>query len=970
LKIGEIVVSESVVTEPSKFPGGSSWRKWDLHVHSPLSILNNQFTKAADGQPDWDAYITTLEATDYAVLGITDYFTIEGYKKVLEFKLAGRLPSVYTVLPNIEFRLKTIVANRKGGEIRLNLHVIFSEEMSPQEIEEHFLHDISFYFEGDPQSGAEKRKLKISNLEALGKELQRQHESFKLMSAIECGATQAVVDADELMKILTRDSRFRGKFLVILPASGWDDINWEGQGHLVRKSLLQMSDIVMSSNQKTRKWCLGLPPYMEGPEKFRDEFSTLKPCIHGSDAHSIEQFGNHCILRGETDHSCIKEPSLCDHRFCWIKADPTFEGLKQLLYEPQSRVSIQASDPTPVKSNSCIKAFRFDGSGINDELSIQAANLPLSPGLVAVTGGKGAGKTALVDLLANLFRDRCNTEDQNSFVRRITADKASFSTAITFGDSSLFEKKLDERKFVEQSEVVYIAQGELELHIGESSDLDDYIRKLIFESRDVKDTVKVFEFEKLAKRIRELESDIVQKNDIIEKLESVTAASVLAATNREKIQTEAELRDLASRIPDVESRLSKEKVGVVETKEAARSALRDRKLQLIEVSELVGGASLFVKEDLSRFNSYSGRIARLLQELQIEAVILPELSYSGVTDLLALKDRISVELDRTVSEIERSEKELRGFASEMQEHAHQLNRRSELSARLKAIQSKQNALTLDLERLAGARKERSETFRALLRTALTQQLMYSDIIALFATNKAAVLSDLDFTAQIHFAETELLKQLEEILDNRQVEVFGDERVPSRFEELRKFYGYVAEGDAVGIEQTVAETDVLCDELRLKIKASRAIKRRALYDCLYARYLTVVPVVKYKKTALNRLSLGKKATVLIKIYLAQGTNPIIIDSHDDHLDNEFIMDELVGAIRQAKEFRQVILASNNGNVVINSDAEQIIIARRESGKISYDSGSIENPSIRDRALCVLEGGAEAFKKRREKYRLPT
>jgi len=81
-------------------------------------------------------------------------------------------------------------------------------------------------------------------------------------------------------------------------------------------------------------------------------------------------------------------------------------------------------------------------------------------------------------------------------------------------------------------------------------------------------------------------------------------------------------------------------------------------------------------------------------------------------------------------------------------------------------------------------------------------------------------------------------------------------------------------------------------------------------------------------------------------LAEGAYPIVIDSHDDHLDNEFIMEELVGAIREAKTFRQVILASNNGNVVINSDAEQIIIANREAGEISYYAGSMGNPKIRE------------------------
>jgi ribose 5-phosphate isomerase len=115
-------------------------------------------------------------------------------------------------------------------------------------------------------------------------------------------------------------------------------------------------------------------------------------------------------------------------------------------------------------------------------------------------------------------------------------------------------------------------------------------------------------------------------------------------------------------------------------------------------------------------------------------------------------------------------------------------------------------------------------------------------------------------------------------------------------------------------------------------------------------------------------LGQKATVLIKVYLAQGEHPIIIDSHDDHLDNAFIMDELVPALREAKKTRQVIIVSNNGNVVVNSDADQVVIAQKSNSEIDYIAGSLENNDIRERALKVLEGGEEAFKKRQDKYRI--
>jgi hypothetical protein len=81
-----------------------------------------------------------------------------------------------------------------------------------------------------------------------------------------------------------------------------------------------------------------------------------------------------------------------------------------------------------------------------------------------------------------------------------------------------------------------------------------------------------------------------------------------------------------------------------------------------------------------------------------------------------------------------------------------------------------------------------------------------------------------------------------------------------------------------------------------------------------------------------------------------------------------MEELIDVLRGAKRYRQIILASNNGNVVVNSDADQLILSKIEDQKISYSSGSLENPTVRARALTVLEGGEAAFKRRQDKYRL--
>ena len=950
---------------------GSAWRKWDLHIHSPLSFLNNQYPKDSSGTPDWKAFLGRLEALDLAVIGITDYFTIDGYKKVREFKASRRLSNINTILPNIEFRLDSVISSKKDGANprRLNLHVIFSDEVSPDDIEEHFLHDLRFCYEGNPQDKDETRKLKVSNIAALGTRLIEEHKPFRdsRKSAREIGAMTTVVSHEEITEILSGDSRFKGKYLVIFPDELFSLIDWDGQDHHVRKSILQKSDFVSSSNLNTRSWCLGKDPYVGGPAAYIKEFKTLKACIHGSDAHRIEQISVPCALRGQSGHDCGVDPSVCELRYTWIKADPTFEGLRQLLYEPDERVRVQSKDPTPVKSIHCLDRIEVTETPINEELALAGTSLEINHALTAVTGGKGSGKTALVDLIANCYMDRGNSDDPNSFVRRILPDAPNLEVGIRFRDGTNFKKSINERKVRDTSEVVYIAQGELERYIGDTSDLETYIRELVFQSPPVKNSAKVFHFEGLAFEVGELRSQLLEKHSAIEQLEAATATEVVEAAELEVRRAEAEMKDIDVRLGDLEARLSPEKLRITTDKQQAIGNLQSRKEQLLTLRGLVTDAIQFVDNELPRFRQSIGHINTLAKALQLQSALSP-LDYADRPNLDELNRAVDEMLTRAVAEIESLGKEIRQLENEMQEHARHLNRKRELDRQGEQARARLQEVEEGAQKLQQSWRDRRDLFGKLVRTIVLQKEKYAEIIGHFASEKTEVLSDLDFVAQLRFDRTGLLFTAEEILDNRQVEVMGSEKASSVFETLGALYERVVAGEVLKIDGLVQETDRLAEALKAKLKKSHAISPGVLYRCLYDKYLTVTPIVTYKKTRLEKLSLGQKATVLMKIYLAQGSNPIIIDSHDDHLDNEFIMDELVGAIRQAKGYRQVILVSNNGNVVINSDAEQIIIANREKGRISYRSGSIENPAIRDSAVKVLEGGDIAFKRRQQKYRL--
>src|SRR3989339_449081 len=831
---------------------GSIWRKWDLHVHTPASVLNNGFGS------NWDVYVQKLFKTliekEIAVVGITDYFNIDGYKKIKEDYLGNqtKLQELFTageiikinemlVLPNIEFRSNVFV-----GQNSINFHVLFSEEITIKDIEEKFLHEIDFRYEADPQLADKMRKLKEANLIELGQRLKFEHTQFASDSDIFVGMMNAVVDDSQVTGVLTsKESIFGGKYVfVVMADEDLSAIDWNSRDHQTRKVLTQKSDLLFSS----------------------------------------------------------------------------------------------------------IKETEFD----------------LNSSLVSVTGGKGSGKTAFVDLIASCYKDRCHTKDKNSFVGRIADSSPNIEITLTFGDGSIFSKKVTENKFFENSEIVYIAQGELETYIGDNSDLDNYINRLIFESSLINNTVKSFEFNQIQASIDLDKKSLESKNALISKLEGGTDEAAIQAVSIEKKQLEADKKDIIARISDSAKKQTGANNLIAQQSQLAISKLKEQKDSLLNIQEYIGEAVLFIENDIVAFNLKVGFINGFLVKLGKD-VKVDLITYPTLENLKTLNTQIQAQLNQVVQCIEKSQKEIDNLASGVKDHAKLLDKQKDIDQALSKTEKKEDNLKKNQDLLVVELTNRNNLFKQLLKNTLLLKQKYEEIIALFSENKDVVLSDLSFGVKINYNQSEFLEGVEDVLDQRRKGAKASDAAlifADLFTAVNNFVG----GDETKIEPLFSEISKIEKENKDKIRNSQAISKTDFYNLLYKSYFNVVPLVKYKKTQLHKLSLGQKATVLIKIYLAQGDKPIIIDSHDDHLDNEFIMDELVKALRQAKQYRQVILASNNGNVVINSDSEQIIIATRNDGEILYNAGSIENPQIYTHAVKVLEGGQEAFKQRQQKYRI--
>ena len=419
-------------------PRGSLWRKWDLHVHTPCSYLCNQFGT------DFDVYLQKFFrfaiSKQIAAIGVTDYFTIEGYKKIKgylsdEKKLSTLFETEeikkiqqILILPNIEFRLNKLV----GGK-RLEFHVLFSDSVSIRDIEEHFLHDINFVYQGSPFHPDHIRKLKIDNLKELGKTLIEQHDEFKGEQEVFVGMMNAVVDDNDLSSILA-SSKFKDKYLVGLPSDqDLSQIDWNGQDHNVRKVLIQKANFLFASNQNTIEWALGKKHFNK--QDFINEFKSFKPCIHSSDAHNYDS---------------LFEPE--NKRYTWIKADTTFEGLKQIIHEPEGRVYI-GNEPEilkrvrdkKTKHISTISFKKNPGLPLVEKWFENCKDIPINPELVAIIGNKGSGKSALSDTIGLLGNSR--QQMYFSFLSKVKfcepkEKKAENFTASMEWEDGYLEKKL------------------------------------------------------------------------------------------------------------------------------------------------------------------------------------------------------------------------------------------------------------------------------------------------------------------------------------------------------------------------------------------------------------------------------------------------------------------------------------------------------------------------------------------------
>lgn len=461
---------------------GSTWKKWDLHVHTPESLVHNY---PGDKDAAWAAFLDDLEALppEFKVLGINDYVFVDGYARVLEERRRGRLANIDLVLPVVELRVdkfggvleKTEEGYAASPWSRVNLHVIF-DEVDPQLIRDQFLSAITPRYTlvaGSTESqwgGVITR----DSLTDLGRRvIESMPEGLRATAPppLRAGFNNLNVSVGDVRRALD-NPQFRGRSLVAIGKSEWGALRWNDNNVAEKKTVINEADLVFTASAN--------------PEDYARARAALKAALVNSklldcsDAHAL---------------SGANAKDRVGNCFTWIKADATFQGLVQAIHEFDDRVFVGDVPPkrrkieqNKTKFIQSIRVSKKPGSALPEPWF--EADVPLNPDLVAIIGNKGSGKSALSDIVALVGNTRHH--HKFSFLKdtRFRKPKTKFAQhfvgELTWADGSTGERSLDEDPDAAGVErVKYLPQSYVEdlcneLGDGGSATFDAELRKIIY----------------------------------------------------------------------------------------------------------------------------------------------------------------------------------------------------------------------------------------------------------------------------------------------------------------------------------------------------------------------------------------------------------------------------------------------------------------------------------------------------------
>lgn len=936
------------------FERGSEWRKWDLHVHLPGTKLSNGYGSIKKDSTVLDQFCTILHNSDVQAFGLTDYFALDTF-----FLTKDRYSDLFPhdnklFIPNLELRL-TAAVNSSGQVI--NIHLLFNPNLEQAKIK-----DFMRALHTSETAGRDSRSVSCDELST--------EEQFE-KATVDKKAIEEAIKATFGPNALVPEHR-QQYLLVIVSAKG-DGIRPSGPG-LKRKELLtdeidKFSDAVFA-NENSRNYFLDVNR-LETDEKVK-----AKPVFDGSDAHSFEDLNKRLGKSINTDG---------DHRnVLWIKADLTYNGLLQTLVEPEDRVALQPNEPDEKYPYHVIDTITFS------ENSNFSEKIVLNKNLNSIIGSRSSGKSALLAHIAHAVDPDSTVETQQKVSNIPDKNQVGPAAGYTWAE---VPNDLCQVKWLSGSvsggRVIYIPQNDLYSLSEKPKEITSKIRPILFNKYpDVKAAYEAYE------------SQNKQTEDIIEtSVKSWFSNSELIKQEESSLRNCGDSEAISKEISDLNIKLNSLKSNSLSDNDVKRlqdvlKQIADLKSASEELGENYRKLRSAFHEDLNNNQSIipiqSDTVA---VHIDVKPVLtdLPNDLVSKITELKTsaaqkIKSQIEQIINQYASTLEKDIQRVKSEINSIQKSNSELINRDKESKEILRISEQKTTLKENIKKI-DAIKEKIKSYHVKNANSiqrLTQALeKRRGLISSFERkfdSASRELEELTFTVETGI-DSSSVEQANHGFNRRSTNDYiqrrGDDINYSKAQGEPAAFLKSLFNNSLEVNKGYEKVNVAIDVFKL----SDEIRFGAVLDNDH--------IGGFEKSSMTP---GKQALFALTLILSDSDEPwpLLIDQPEDDLDSRSIYNTIVPYLVKSKKKRQIIMVTHNANLVIGADSEEVIVANRhgEDRKnanhklFSYLSGSLEysKPNdvncqtvlekcgIREHACEILDGGAEAFQKREEKYKL--
>lgn len=623
--------------------------------------------------------------------------------------------------------------------------------------------------------------------------------------------------------------------------------------------------------------------------------------------------------------------------------DLSFNAVKYALQDFKSRVSLFK----PEVKHGYIKSISYLGG------KLDSVTIPFSSALNTIIGIRGSGKSAILETLRYTLNlsPATDSEYKTDLVKHIlgSGGEVTVNAIDSYGEEYKIKRLVGENTHI-------LDKDNNVINLPLNSVINN---PLYFGQKDLSSTDKGYEFELLEKlvgnRLADREKSLEEINKSIES----------------DIRTYLEFENISSEIELLEGKNNALKINIDKFKEVGVDTKLEKqasyKSDLREINNLIEDVEVLIKNAMSLYDEFDKKEFTILNyESTYNKSILADvqlIQQEISNDFLKIKDTAK-SLNEKLTKLKENKDSLIKIIQSLTDEFAEIMREIDDDTinpekYLEYIDTyEKNMKTLKELNNSNASKSNLES---KIKTGLLKRNEYlRDIYREYELEIEKINnSQTELRINIVFKgnKKRFIEDMQESFKGTGISRIKYEQIANRLTDYASMYEDYLFNDASIIKSFLTDNEYNKLSEMISENFAELIKKSTL---------NLVEIY-YHGKLLEKHSIGQRASAIILLILSQKENDlIIIDQPEDDLDNQVIYREVISTLKERKRDIQFIFATHNANIPVLGDAESIISTKHSDEKINIDLGNIDSPDTHIKIVDIMEGGAEAFKRRKLIY----